>query len=101
MTDEKQNTKPVNEIQKAIAIKYESEDVPRIVAKGEGNIAEKIVTIAKEHDIVLYQDKELIKILSKLDLEEEIPNNLFEAVAAVLAFVYNMNGKAKDLPGME
>lgn len=101
MTDKKQNTKASNELQKAVAIKYASEDVPRIVATGEGHIAEKIIEVAEEHDIVLYQDKELVKLLSKLDLEEEIPNNLFEAVAAVLAFVYNMNGKAKDLPGVE
>ncbi|MDH5547096.1 MAG: EscU/YscU/HrcU family type III secretion system export apparatus switch protein [Gammaproteobacteria bacterium] len=78
----------------AVALRYDGDSAPRVIAKGEGHIAEKIIEIAEEHGIVLYQDSELVKLLSKLDLNEEIPNNLYHAVAAVLAFVYRINGEA-------
>lgn len=82
--------------QKAVAVKYDGESAPRVVAKGEGDIADKIIEIAKEHGVVLYQDSELIKLLSRVELNDEIPNNLYHAVAAVLAFVYRLNGTAGE-----
>ncbi len=97
MNDKKEKTPIPHVIKKAVAVKYENESIPRVVATGEGSTAEKIIEIAEEHGVVLYADNELVKLLSTLDLEEEIPNKLYEAIAAVLAFVYNMNGKAKNL----
>lgn len=82
--------------QKAVALKYDGETAPRVVAKGQGDIAEKIIEIAREHGVVLYQDSELVKLLSRVELDEAIPNNLYHAVAAVLAFVYRLNGKAGE-----
>jgi flagellar biosynthesis protein len=81
---------------KAAALKYngEKDKAPRVIAKGRGDIAEKIIDIAKEHDIPLYEDKNLIQILEALDLETEIPPELYRAVAEVLAFIYRLNGKA-------
>ena len=79
---------------KAVALKYDAkkDKAPRVIAKGRGNIAEKIIDIAKEHDVPLYEDKNLIQILEALDLETEIPPELYRAVAEVLAFIYRLNG---------
>lgn len=80
---------------KAVALKYDGkkDKAPRVIAKGRGNIAEKIIYIAKEHDVPLYEDQNLIQILEALDLETEIPPELYRAVAEVLAFIYRLNGK--------
>jgi flagellar biosynthesis protein len=80
---------------KAVALKYDQkkDKSPRVIAKGRGNIAEKIIDIAKEHNVPLYEDKNLIQILEALDLETEIPPELYRAVAEVLAFIYRLNGK--------
>jgi len=80
---------------KAVALKYDEKKdrAPRITARGRGEIAEKIVAIAKANHIPLYQDKNLVQILEALDLETEIPPELYRAVAEVLAFIYRLNGK--------
>jgi flagellar biosynthesis protein len=80
---------------KAAALRYmpEKDTAPRIVAKGTGTIAEKILSIAKEHNIPLRDDPQLVEVLSALDLYEEIPPDLYKAVAEVLAFVYKMTKK--------
>ena len=81
---------------KAVALKYdrEKDDAPKVIAKGRGEIAEKIIEIAREHNLPLYEDQNLVQILEALDLETEIPAELYRAVAEVLAFVYRLNGKA-------
>lgn len=79
-----------------VALKYEGGvSAPKVVAKGKGQIAEQIIALAKEHHVPLYEDSELVRLLSRLDLDEEIPNNLYQAVAEVLAFVYALNNKMK------
>jgi len=80
---------------KAVALKYDGkkDKAPRIIAKGRGNIAAKIIDIAKAHDVPLYEDNNLIQILEALDLETEIPPELYRAVAEVLAFIYRLNAK--------
>jgi flagellar biosynthesis protein len=80
---------------RAVALKYQmgQDDAPRVIAKGKGLMAEKIIEIAREHGVPLYEDKELSQVLAALDLEMEIPTELFRAVAEVLAFIYRMNKK--------
>ena len=82
---------------KAVALKYDQkkDHAPRVIAKGRGEIAEKIIELAKAHNLPLYEDKNLIQILEALDLETEIPPELYRAVAEVLAFIYRLNGKHK------
>ncbi len=79
--------------ERAIALKYEKEKAraPKIVAKGKGDIARKIKKIANENNVPLYQDKDLSQLLEALDIDREIPENLYKAVAEVLAFVYKLN----------
>jgi len=77
----------------AVSLKYrpKSDSAPRVTAKGKGKIAEKIIKIAKEHDIYIHEDPDLIEVLSKLDINEEIPPDLYLVVAELLAFVYSLN----------
>lgn len=82
-------------LKKAVALKYRQQvdRAPKIVAKGQGIIAERIIEIAAEHNIPLKKDPALIEVLSKMDLDQEIPPELYRAVAEVLAYVYKMSGK--------
>jgi flagellar biosynthesis protein len=80
---------------KALALRYRHrvDQAPMVVAKGRGIIAERIIEIAKKHNIPLKSDPALIEVLSKLDLDQEIPTELYRAVAEVLAYVYKMTKK--------
>lgn len=80
---------------KAVAIKYKplEQSTPSVVAKGAGNIADKIVQIAREHGIPVREDPDLVETLSKLDIDEEVPPELYHVIAEVLAWVYKVNGK--------
>ena len=77
---------------RAIAMRYrENQDqAPRLVAKGEGSIAERILALAKEHGIPLYEDEDLIALLGVLDLDVEIPPRMYRALAEVLAHVHRV-----------
>ena len=80
---------------KAVALKYDQEksNAPKVVAKGRGEIAKKIIEIAKTNHLPLYEDKNLVLILEALEVESEIPPELYRAVAEVLAFIYRLNRK--------
>jgi flagellar biosynthesis protein len=82
---------------KAVALKYDAkkDSAPKVIAKGRGNMAEKIIEVAKAHNVPLYEDKNLVQILEALELETEIPPGLYRAVAEVLAFIYRLNGKTR------
>ena len=77
----------------AAALKYrQGEDIaPRLVAKGMGKIAERIIEAAREAGVSLYEDPDLCALLTTLNLDEQIPANMYAAVAEVLAFVYRLN----------
>ena len=81
----------------AIALRYSPTDgdsAPKISAKGEGYIAEEILRIARENDVPLRRDPALAGALATLDVGQNIPSELFRAIAEVLAFVYKINGKS-------
>ena len=79
-------------VKKAAALKYErgKDRAPRLVAKGTGPIAEKIVELARENGVEILEDKELVEFLVALDVGQEIPPELYRAVAEVLAYVYRI-----------
>ena len=80
----------------AVAIKYEAEvsPAPKVLAKGADNIALKIKEIAREHNIQIYESKQLARELyKKVDIGQDIPPDLYAAVAEVLAYVYKVNKK--------
>ncbi len=70
-----------------------SEGSPRVVAKGQGELAERILAIAAEHGIPLHEDKDLLRLLMVLDLDVEIPPHMYKALAEVLAHVYRVNAR--------
>lgn len=82
-----------DQVKKAVALGYDKEkdEAPRVVAKGKGPIAEKIVEIAREAGVAIQEDEQLVEYLSALDLYQEIPPFLYEVVAEILAFVYRMD----------
>lgn len=83
------------QIKKAAAIKYDQAKnmAPRVVAKGKGHIADQIVQLARENDVPLHQDQNLANVLEAMELESEIPAELYRAVAEVLVFIYRLNRK--------
>jgi flagellar biosynthesis protein len=86
-------TRNRKEIQRAVALAYDpdGDGAPKMAAKGSGSIAEKIILIAREKGIPIHEDPELVNILSQLHLEDEIPPQLYEIVAEILAFIYKLN----------
>ena len=84
---------------KAVALRYrpEKDSAPRVTAKGTGSIAERIITIARDNGIPVKDDPDLIEVLSKLDIDAQIPPSVYIAVAELLAFVYAVNGKKQPI----
>ncbi|MGL1931597.1 MAG: EscU/YscU/HrcU family type III secretion system export apparatus switch protein [Desulfotalea sp.] len=78
---------------KAIALGYnQTEDTsPKVLASGQGLVAEKIIAIAEEAGIFIQEDKDLVQLLSKVEVGQEIPADLYQTVAEILAFVYRTN----------
>lgn len=83
----------LNKPLKAIALQYDGENAPIVTASGEGDIAEEIIRIAKEHGVPLREDMMLAALLSELELGEEIPPLLYRVVAEVIAYAYIVSGK--------
>lgn len=79
----------------AVALGYDSQQnsAPKIIAKGQGELAERILEIAEENRIVIEEDPILFDSLYRLELGQEIPAKLYQAVAEVLAYVYKINRK--------
>lgn len=84
-------------IQKAVALKYDIEknNAPHLVAKGKGETASNIIKIAKENKIPIKKDEDLIELLSKIDIDKEIPSSMYRAVAEIFAFIYDLSNKKK------
>lgn len=82
--------------QKAVALRYDAtrDAAPRVTAKGSGLVAERIVALARENGVHVHEDRDLVAMLAKLDAPAQIPEELYRAVAEVLAFVYRLNKRA-------
>lgn len=74
----------------AVALSYHAsiEAAPKVVAKGKGNVASAILESAKEHHVPIQEDSSLVELLSQLEINETIPEELYNAVAEVFAFIY-------------
>jgi flagellar biosynthesis protein len=79
---------------KGVAIEY-SGDIPRIIAAARGMLLEKLLEIAEHNNITVYRDRDLAEVLFRLPVGTEIPDNLFTAVAKVLAYCYHINNEFK------
>jgi flagellar biosynthesis protein len=78
----------------AVALRWDGDGAPRVTAKGRGDIAERITALAREHHVPLREDRALVAVLSKVDLDQQIPAGLYVAVAEVIAFAYALQGRA-------
>lgn len=83
---------------KAVALFYDEVTAPTLSAKGAGDLAEEIIALAKEHDIPIHEEPDLVTLLARLRLGEEIPRELYIAVAEVIAFAYMIKGKMPKRP---
>jgi len=81
--------------EKAVALKYDAQKntAPELVAKGEGESAKNIIKIATQHGVPIKKDEDLVEILSKVELNQEVPAEMYKAVAEVFSFIYKMTKK--------
>jgi flagellar biosynthesis protein len=80
--------------QLAVALHYDGSNAPRVTAKGRGLVAEQILEVADANDVPIREEPELVELLCRLDLGDEIPEALYVAVAEVIAFAYRLRGKS-------
>ncbi len=93
------NNFPKNQktIQKAVALGYDpaSEVVPKVLANGKGEIADMIMQIARENNIPIHENVDLVEILSILDIDDHIPYEVYSVVAEIFTYIYEQNSKKK------
>ncbi|ACZ11106.1 EscU/YscU/HrcU family type III secretion system export apparatus switch protein [Sulfurospirillum deleyianum] len=84
--------------QKAVALKYdrEKQGAPKVVASGKGEVANNIIKLAQEHDIFIKKDADLVELLSKIEINKEIPPMLYKAVAEVFSFIYKITNDKRQ-----
>lgn len=85
----------MDKIKKAVALGYnrEKDSAPKVLASGKGEIASKIIKLANEYEIPIKEDADLVELLSKVDIHQEIPQNLYKAVAEIFTFLYKITNK--------
>jgi flagellar biosynthesis protein len=82
----------MNYRKQAVALAYGSNPTPVVVAKGDGELANRILQEARENGVLIAEDAQLVQLLSKLEVDQEIPTELYTAVAVVLSWVYWLKG---------
>ena len=82
-------------LRRAVALRYheDREAAPRVLAKGQGPVADRIIALARENGIPLHEDRDLVRLLGILDIDAEVPPAMYRALAEVLAHVYRANRK--------
>lgn len=80
----------------AVALHYDEKNAPRVTAKGEHGMAERMIELAKQHDVPLYPNSQLAATLVQIPLGDEVPDQLYRAVAEVIAFAYLVAGKMPE-----
>ncbi len=90
-------TTPATQRTSAVAVRYDQKDAaPRVVAKGYGNIADTIIRTAKDHDLYVHESPELVNLLMQVDLDTQIPPQLYVAIAELLAWIYALEEKTVE-----
>jgi flagellar biosynthesis protein len=85
---------PDEQPKRAVALRYDPEQgdtAPKVVAKGRGPTADQIIALARKNSVPVRQDATLVQVLSRLNLDQEIPPEVYQAVAAILAFLHRVN----------
>jgi flagellar biosynthesis protein len=84
-------------LKKAVALFYDGTNSPRVTAKGTGEVAENIMALAQAHGVALCDNSALVELLVQLELGDEIPETLYLAVAYIIAFAYQLEGKEPEI----
>lgn len=82
-----------NNPRQAIALSYDGQQAPTLSAKGDDALAEAILTLAREHEVPIYENAELVRLLARLELGEQIPEALYLTIAEIIAFAWQLRGK--------
>ena len=77
----------------AIALSYDGSSAPILSAKGDAELAELILATAREHEVPIYENADLVRILARLELGSEIPEALYRTLAEIIAFAWHLKGK--------
>jgi flagellar biosynthesis protein len=77
----------------AIALKYDGTHAPTLTAKGDEELAEEILRIARDYEVPIYENAELVRLLARMELGESIPQELYRTIAEIIAFAWNLKGK--------
>ncbi|WP_036189374.1 EscU/YscU/HrcU family type III secretion system export apparatus switch protein [Marinimicrobium agarilyticum] len=85
-----------DELEKAVALFYDGRNAPHVSAKGQGDVAREIMAIAEAEGVPLCDNRELVELLVTLELGDEIPESLYIAVAHIIAFAYELQGKKPE-----
>ncbi|HET8701430.1 MAG TPA: EscU/YscU/HrcU family type III secretion system export apparatus switch protein [Nitrococcus sp.] len=80
----------------AVALEYSGAGAPRVTAKGDGALAQEIIRLAQAHAVPLRSDPDLVQVLAAIELDQEIPEVLYRAVAELIAFAYLVRGKVPE-----
>ena len=82
-----------NAPRQAIALKYDGTHAPTLTAKGDEELAEEILRIARDYEVPIYENAELVKLLARMELGDSIPEELYRTIAEIIAFAWNLKGK--------
>lgn len=77
----------------AIALKYDGDNAPTVTAKGDDELADAILAIARQNDVPIYENADLIRLLARLELGDAIPESLYRTIAEIIAFAWHLKGK--------
>ncbi len=77
----------------AVALSYDGKKAPIVSASGHSELAEEILKLAREHEVPIYENADLVDILARLEVGDEIPELLYRTIAEIIAFVYMLKGK--------
>lgn len=80
-------------LKQAIALVYDGQTAPTLTAKGDADLAEAILALAREHEIPIYENADLVRLLARLELGDAIPEALYRTIAEIIAFAWHLKGK--------
>ncbi len=80
----------------AIALSYDGQSAPNLTAKGDDELAEAILAIAREYEVPIYENADLVRLLARMELGDAIPEELYKSIAEIIAFAWYLKGKCPE-----
>ncbi len=82
-----------NQPREAVALVYDGDQAPTLTARGEGDLAEQILQLATEYEVPIYENADLARMLARMELGDQIPEELYRTIAEIIAFAWYLKGK--------